>query len=271
LCSSLSVFFRLVTRRSTGITVSLRLAKPLSSFSTKPLLAPAAIPSFGPRDLRHASEMASTECAASIREFTIKVGLTDLLLGLEGPFDVGSPKDRILVRDWLFTLVGSSKEEILDAKGNGVDLSTYKGKVLQIVNVASRCELTNSNYMELSQLYEKYKRNASTELDKLAQEITPSFNDRAANWLISKFWPSHAFSLEGQEPGSNGEIVEFACTHFKAEYPIFEVDVNGDNAALIYKFLMSNKGGILGDSSKWNFAKFLIDKDGHVVMSRIKL
>ncbi|XP_064975165.1 probable phospholipid hydroperoxide glutathione peroxidase 6, mitochondrial [Musa acuminata AAA Group] len=46
-----------------------------------------------------------------------------------------------------------------DAKGNGVDLSTYKGKVLQIVNVASRCELTNSNYMELSQLYEKYKRN----------------------------------------------------------------------------------------------------------------
>ncbi|CAL9146154.1 unnamed protein product [Musa hybrid cultivar] len=203
--------------------------------------------------------MASTECAASIREFTIKVGLTDLLLGLEGPFDVGSPKDRILVRDWLFTLVGSSKEEILDAKGNGVDLSTYKGKVLQIVNVASRCELTNSNYMELSQLYEKYKRNASKELDKLAQEITPSFNDRAAN------------CLEGQEPGSNGEIVEFACTHFKAEYPIFEVDVNGDNAAPIYKFLRSNKGGILGDSIKWNFVKFLIDKDGHVVMSRIKL
>ncbi|THU69091.1 hypothetical protein C4D60_Mb08t10710 [Musa balbisiana] len=260
LCSPLSVFFRLVTRRSTGISVSLRLAKPLSSFSTKPLIATAAIPSFGPRDLRYASEMASTECAASIREFTVKVGLTDLLLCLEGPFDVGSPKDRILVHDWLFTLVGSSKEEILDAKGNGVDLSTYKGKVLQIVNVASQCELTNSNYMELSQLYEKYKGNASKELDKLAQEITPSFNDRAAN------------CLEGQEPGSNEEIVEFACTHFKAEYPIFdEVNVNGDNAAPIYKFLRSNRGGNLGDSIKWNFAKFLINKDSHVVMLRIKL
>ncbi|CAL9108658.1 unnamed protein product [Musa textilis] len=133
LCSPLSVFFRLVTRRSTGISVSLRRAKPLSSFSTKPLLAPAEILSSGPRDLREArfplvrrdalpphrrsaSDMASTVCAASIREFTAKVGLTGLLLGLEAPFDVGSPKDRILVRDWLFTLVGSSKEEILDAK-----------------------------------------------------------------------------------------------------------------------------------------------------------
>ncbi|RWW13753.1 hypothetical protein GW17_00022516 [Ensete ventricosum] len=95
-----------------------------------------------PLHRRSTPEMTSTECAASIHEFTVKVGLFDLLLGLEGPFDVGSFKDRIL-----------------DAKGNGVDLSTYKRKVLQIVNVASECELTNSNYTELSQLYEKYKGN----------------------------------------------------------------------------------------------------------------
>ncbi|KAG4987498.1 hypothetical protein JHK85_030481 [Glycine max] len=69
-----------------------------------------------------------------------------------------------------------------------------------------------------------------------------------------------------QEPGTNEEIVEFACTRFKAEFPIFDkVDVNGDNAAPLYKFLKSSKGGLFGDSIKWNFSKFLVDKDGNVV------
>uniref|UniRef100_A0A0E0KTQ9 Glutathione peroxidase n=1 Tax=Oryza punctata TaxID=4537 RepID=A0A0E0KTQ9_ORYPU len=70
----------------------------------------------------------------------------------------------------------------------------------------------------------------------------------------------------GQEPGSNEEIVQFACTRFKAEYPIFDkVDVNGNNAAPLYKYLKSNKGGLFGDSIKWNFSKFLVDKEGRVV------
>ncbi|KAJ6426603.1 hypothetical protein OIU84_022240 [Salix udensis] len=69
-----------------------------------------------------------------------------------------------------------------------------------------------------------------------------------------------------QEPGSNEQIMEFACTRFKAEYPIFDkVDVNGKNSAPIYKFLKSSKGGVFGDSIKWNFSKFLVDKDGKVV------
>ncbi|KAJ6942401.1 glutathione peroxidase [Populus alba x Populus x berolinensis] len=57
-----------------------------------------------------------------------------------------------------------------------------------------------------------------------------------------------------QEPGSSEEIVEFACTRFKAEYPIFDkVEVNGNNAAPIYKYLKSSKGGLFGDNIKWIF------------------
>ncbi|KAE8707204.1 putative phospholipid hydroperoxide glutathione peroxidase [Hibiscus syriacus] len=70
----------------------------------------------------------------------------------------------------------------------------------------------------------------------------------------------------GQEPGNNEQILEFACTRFKAEYPIFDqVDVNGEKAAPIDKFLKPSKGGLFGDSIKWNFSKFLVDKEGNVV------
>ncbi|WVZ74310.1 hypothetical protein U9M48_022509 [Paspalum notatum var. saurae] len=131
---------------------------------------------------------------------------------------------------------------VKDASGKDVDLSTYKGKVLLIVNVASQCGLTNSNYTELSQLYEKYK-------------------DQGLEILA---FPCNQFG--GQEPGTNEEIVQFACTRFKAEYPIFDkVDVNGDNTAPIYKFLKSSKGGLFGENIKWNFSKFLVDKEGRVV------
>ncbi|KAK1284105.1 putative phospholipid hydroperoxide glutathione peroxidase [Acorus calamus] len=131
---------------------------------------------------------------------------------------------------------------VKDVRGNDVDLSKYKGKVLLIVNVASQCGLTNSNYPELTQLYDKYK---NQDFEILA-------------------FPCNQFGH--QEPGNNEEIVEFACTRFKAEFPIFDkVDVNGSTAAPIYKYLKSSKGGLFGDSIKWNFSKFLVDKDGHVV------
>nr|O23814.1 RecName: Full=Probable phospholipid hydroperoxide glutathione peroxidase; Short=PHGPx [Spinacia oleracea]BAA22194.1 phopholipid hydroperoxide glutathione peroxidase-like protein [Spinacia oleracea] len=131
---------------------------------------------------------------------------------------------------------------VRDARGNDVDLSIYKGKVLLIVNVASQCGLTNSNYTEMTELYEKYR--------ELGLEILA--------------FPCNQFG--NQEPGSNEEVLEFACTRFKAEYPIFDkVDVNGSNAAPIYKFLKSSKGGLFGDGLKWNFTKFLVDKDGNVV------
>ncbi|KAL4391528.1 hypothetical protein HN51_012623 [Arachis hypogaea] len=131
---------------------------------------------------------------------------------------------------------------VKDARGNDVNLGNYKGKVLLIVNVASQCGLTNSNYTELSQLYEKYR----------------------AKGLEILAFPCNQFGA--QEPGTNEQIVEFACTRFKAEYPIFDkVDVNGNDAAPLYKYLKSSKGGLFGDNIKWNFSKFLVDKEGNVV------
>uniref|UniRef100_A0A5B7BJJ5 Glutathione peroxidase n=1 Tax=Davidia involucrata TaxID=16924 RepID=A0A5B7BJJ5_DAVIN len=131
---------------------------------------------------------------------------------------------------------------VKDARGNDVDLSIYKGKVLLIVNVASQCGLTDSNYTELNQVYEKYK-------------------DQGLEILA---FPCNQFG--SQEPGNNEQILEFACTRFKAEFPIFDkVDVNGESASPVYKFLKSSKGGLFGANIKWNFSKFLVDKDGNVV------
>jgi glutathione peroxidase len=132
---------------------------------------------------------------------------------------------------------------VKDIKGNDVDLSIYKGKVLLIVNVASQCGFTRSNYKELGELYSKYKE---------------------SGFEILAF-PSNQFG--GQEPGSNEQIKEIACSRFKAEFPIFaKIDVNGQAEAPLYKFLKNSKGGgMSGDSIKWNFAKFLVNKQGQVV------
>ncbi|AQK45733.1 Glutathione peroxidase [Zea mays] len=139
---------------------------------------------------------------------------------------------------------------VKDSSGKDVDLSVYRGKVLLIVNVASQCGLTNSNYTQQAQLYEKYKNQGLFLIHCSCFEILA--------------FPCNQFG--GQEPGTNEEIAQFACTRFKADYPIFDkVDVNGNNAAPIYKFLKSSKGGLFGDSIKWNFSKFLVDKEGRVV------
>ncbi|GMY29166.1 phospholipid hydroperoxide glutathione peroxidase 1, chloroplastic [Fagus crenata] len=131
---------------------------------------------------------------------------------------------------------------VKDIDGKDVSLNKFKGKVLLIVNVASKCGLTTGNYSELSHIYEKYKPQG---LEILA-------------------FPCNQFG--GQEPGSNPEIKQFACTKFKAEFPIFDkVDVNGPSTAPVYQFLKSNAGGFLGDLIKWNFEKFLVDKNGKVV------
>ncbi|KNA05255.1 hypothetical protein SOVF_192100 [Spinacia oleracea] len=131
---------------------------------------------------------------------------------------------------------------IKDTKGNDVKLSAYKGKVLLIVNVASKCGMTNSNYTELNRLYNKYK-------------------DQGLEILA---FPCNQFGDE--EPGSNAEILEFVCSRFKSDFPIFDkIEVNGENASPLYQFLKLGKWGIFGDDIQWNFAKFLVDKDGQVV------
>ncbi|KAI3980236.1 hypothetical protein MKX01_011646 [Papaver californicum] len=131
---------------------------------------------------------------------------------------------------------------VKDIQGNDVCLKDYEGKVLLIVNVASKCGLTESNYKELNVLYEKYK--------------TQGFEILA--------FPCNQFA--GQEPGTHEEIKEVACTNFKAEFPVFaKVDVNGNNAAPLYQFLKTQKGGLFGNAIKWNFTKFLVNKEGKVV------
>ncbi|CAM8876827.1 unnamed protein product [Rhodiola kirilowii] len=131
---------------------------------------------------------------------------------------------------------------VKDAKGNDVSLSDYRGKALLIVNVASHCGFANTNFKEFSQLYERYR--------DLGLEILA--------------FPCNQFGH--QEPGTNEQVLEYTCSRFSPEFPIFEkVDVNGSNAIPLFKFLKSSKGGTLGKSIKWNFSKFLVDKEGTVI------
>ncbi|KAH7577507.1 hypothetical protein ACOSP7_001570 [Xanthoceras sorbifolium] len=132
---------------------------------------------------------------------------------------------------------------VKDSRGKDVELSVYKGKVLLVVNVASKCGFTDSNYTQLTELYDKYK-------------------DKGFEILA---FPCNQFLK--QEPGTSQDAEEFACTRYKAEYPIFQkVRVNGPTAAPVYKFLKASKrGGLFGSRIKWNFTKFLVDKEGRVI------
>ncbi|XP_027353415.1 probable glutathione peroxidase 5 [Abrus precatorius] len=131
---------------------------------------------------------------------------------------------------------------VKDAKDKDVDLSSFKGKVLLVVNVASKCGFTNSNYTQLTELYNRYK-------------------DKGLEILA---FPCNQFLK--QEPGTSQEAEEFACTRYKAEYPIFrKVRVNGPDTAPVYRFLKAKKSGFLGSRIKWNFTKFLVDKEGQVI------
>ena len=126
--------------------------------------------------------------------------------------------------------------------GEEVSMSKYKGKVLLIVNVASKCGFT-SQYEGLENLYEKYKNQ---------------------DFMVLGF-PSNQFA--NQEPESNDKIKEFCSLTYEVKFDMFsKIDVNGENEAPIYKFLKSNQKGILGtEAIKWNFTKFLVDKDGTIV------
>jgi len=131
---------------------------------------------------------------------------------------------------------------VKDSKGKDIDLSVYKGKVLLVVNVASKCGFTDTNYTQLTELYSKYK-------------------DKGFEILA---FPCNQFLK--QEPGTSLDASEFACTRYKAEYPIFKkVRVNGPDAEPVYKFLKGSKPGFMGGRIKWNFTKFLVDKDGNVI------
>lgn len=131
---------------------------------------------------------------------------------------------------------------VKDIKGNDVSLEKYKGHVLVIVNVASQCGLTKDNYKELVELDEKYR-------------------DEKGLRILA--FPCNQFN--GQEPGSNDEICTFASKH-GAKFDFFsKIDVNGENAHPLWKYLKHKKGGTFGEAIKWNFTKFIIDKNGQPV------
>ncbi|XP_071721092.1 probable glutathione peroxidase 5 isoform X1 [Rutidosis leptorrhynchoides] len=150
---------------------------------------------------------------------------------------------------------------VKDSKGKDVDLSMYKGKVVLIVNVASKCGFTNSNYPQMTQLYESYR--AKVSFDSNLKGVNDDGIGKITGLEILAF-PCNQFL--NQEPESSEKVEEFACSRFNAEYPIFQkVRVNGPKAAPLYKFLKAKKGGFCGSRIKWNFTKFLVDKEGHVI------
>jgi glutathione peroxidase len=125
--------------------------------------------------------------------------------------------------------------------GRTKKLADYKGKVLLIVNTASKCGFT-PQYEGLQSLYAKYKDQGFEVLG----------------------FPCDQFGH--QEPGSDDEIKSFCQISFGVSFPLFsKIEVNGDDAHPVFKFLKSEKGGLLGDAIKWNFTKFLVDKKGTVV------
>ncbi|AJY74613.1 glutathione peroxidase [Paenibacillus beijingensis] len=138
-------------------------------------------------------------------------------------------------------------------KGEEQTLADYKGKVLVIVNTASKCGLT-PQYEGLQKLYEQYHEQG---LEILG-------------------FPSNQFA--GQEPGSNAEVESFCQLNYGVTFPLFsKTDVNGPDAHPLFKHLIeaapfqgadtAATGGEEPDNNdiKWNFTKFLIDRDGHVV------
>ena len=129
-----------------------------------------------------------------------------------------------------------------DIHGKPVKLSRYKGKVLLIVNTASKCGFT-PQYKGLEALYQK--------LHGKGLEILG--------------FPCNQFGA--QEPGSETEIEQFCELNYGVTFPLFaKVDVNGESASPLYKHLKSAKKGVLGfEAIKWNFTKFLVDRKGNVV------
>jgi len=129
-----------------------------------------------------------------------------------------------------------------DIEGKDVALSKYKGKAVLIVNVASKCGLT-PQYEQLQQLREKYGEKG----------------------LAVLAFPANNFG--GQEPGTNEEIKKFCQTTYKVGFDLFaKISVKGDDSAELYKFLTSkDKNEKFAGEIKWNFAKFLVDREGRVV------
>lgn len=132
--------------------------------------------------------------------------------------------------------------QAIDINGHEVSLSDYKNRVLLIVNTASKCGFTKQ-YKGLEELYEKYKERGFVVLG----------------------FPCNQFGA--QEPGNALEIKNFCSLNYDVKFPLFaKIEVNGKNAHPLYEYLKAKKSGFLClKVIKWNFTKFLIDRNGKVV------
>lgn len=129
-----------------------------------------------------------------------------------------------------------------DRTGESIAMDSYRGKVLLIVNVASRCGFT-PQYAGLQKLHER-------------------FRDRGLEILG---FPCNQFG--GQEPGSDAEIGQFCSLNYGVTFPVFsKIQVNGPEAIPLYQFLKKEAPGLLGtEAIKWNFTKFLVDRNGKII------
>jgi glutathione peroxidase len=130
---------------------------------------------------------------------------------------------------------------VMDRKKEKVSLSSYKDKVLLIVNTATGCGFT-PQYEGLEKLYQKYQNR---------------------NFVILDF-PCNQFGH--QAPGSEEEIHSFCQMNYQVTFPQFaKIEVNGDKESPLYSYLKSKQKGVLGSKIKWNFTKFLVDQNGSVI------
>lgn len=131
--------------------------------------------------------------------------------------------------------------KVKDAQGELVELKEYEGKVVLVVNTATGCGFT-PQYEGLQELYEKYQGRGLEILD----------------------FPCNQFGT--QAPGTEAEIKDFCQFHYNVSFRMFsKICVNGEKEEPLYTYLKSQKSGILGSRIKWNFTKFLIDRNGNVV------
>ena len=132
--------------------------------------------------------------------------------------------------------------KVKNSEGEEIGLDMYQGKVMLIVNTASKCGFT-PQYEDLQKLYDEYNKKG---LEILA-------------------FPCNQFAK--QEAGTNAEIQTFCQKNYGLTFPVLgKIEVNGENAHPLYNYLRKQKsGGLFGRGIKWNFTKFLVDKQGNVI------
>jgi glutathione peroxidase len=132
-------------------------------------------------------------------------------------------------------------QSAISLQGKEIGMQTYQGKIVLVVNTASKCGFT-PQYGDLETLYQNYK-------DK---------------GLVVLGFPCNQFG--NQEPGTEKDIAEGCLVNYGVTFPMFsKIEVNGDNAHPIYKYLKAKLPGIFGKRVQWNFTKFLIDQNGNPV------